>query len=118
MTAKSRRVPQRLSDMREALKNIQDDLGCMTKAQFLEDGKTQRAVIESIIVIGEAANHIMQLDPSIEQYHPEIWRHFKDAYGMRIILTHEYFRVDAGVVWDTVQTELPEMVRLLSTSLQ
>jgi uncharacterized protein with HEPN domain len=26
---------------------------------------------------------------------------------MRIILTHEYFRVDAGIVWTTVQDNLP-----------
>jgi len=26
---------------------------------------------------------------------------------MRIILTHEYFRVDASVVWTTVQDHLP-----------
>ena len=26
---------------------------------------------------------------------------------MRIILTHEYFRVDAAVVWTTVQHHLP-----------
>jgi len=103
--------------MHEALQNIQDDLGYLSKAQFLEDGKTQRAVIQSIIVIGEAANHIMQLVPTIEQSHPEVWRHFKDACGMRIILTHEYFRVDASVVWDTVQTELPELVRLLARSV-
>lgn len=113
MNKKSRRVPERLLDMREALENITSDLGDLTKEQFLVDGKTQRAIIESIIVIGEAANHIMQLDPDIEHSHPEAWKHFKDIYGMRIILTHEYFRVDASVVWDTIQNDLPKLAHLL-----
>jgi uncharacterized protein with HEPN domain len=113
MNKKSRRVPERLADMREALQNIKSDLGNLTKEQFLVDGKTQRAVIESIIVIGEAANNIMQLDPDIEHRHPETWKHFKDVYGMRIILTHEYFRVDASVVWDTIRHDLPEFSRSL-----
>jgi uncharacterized protein with HEPN domain len=33
---------------------------------------------------------------------------------MRILLTHEYFRVDAGVVWDTVHRDLPTLARLLA----
>lgn len=114
MNKKSRRVPERLADMREALENIKGDMGDLTKEQFLADGKTQRAVIESIIVIGEAANHIMQLDPDMEHSHPEAWKHFKDVYGMRIILTHEYFRVDASVVWDTIQNDLREFAHLLA----
>jgi uncharacterized protein with HEPN domain len=34
---------------------------------------------------------------------------------MRILLTHEYFRVDAGVVWDTVHHDLPRLEQLLKT---
>lgn len=91
MSKKSRRVPERIQDMLEALGNVKSDLGDLTKEQFLCDGKTQRAVIESIIVIGESANSIMRLDPSIELRIPEVWRNFKDVYDMRIVLTHEYF---------------------------
>ncbi len=32
---------------------------------------------------------------------------------MRIVLTHEYFRVDAGVVWDTVKNDLGKLEVLL-----
>ncbi len=113
MNKKTRRVPDRLCDIWEALENVKSDLGTMTKEQFLADGKTQRAVIEGLIVIGEAANSIMQLDPELEQKHPGAWRQFRDVYGMRIILTHEYFRVDAAVVWDTIQNDLPELERLM-----
>lgn len=113
MSDKSRRAPERIADIREAMVNARHDIGLLTKAQFLDDGKTQRAVIESIIVAGEAANSVMHLVPSIELNHPETWQQLRDAYAMRILLTHEYFRVDAGVVWDTVMIDFPKFEQLL-----
>ena len=109
MTDKSHRVPDRIRDIREAIKNAREDIGDLSKEAFLRDGKTQRAVIESIIVIGEAANSITRLDPGIEQHHADLWQHLRDVYDMRIVLTHEYFRVDAAVVWDTVRNDLPTL---------
>jgi uncharacterized protein with HEPN domain len=115
MSKKARRLPERIDDIREAIGNARNDLGALTKEQFLADGKTQRAVIESIIVIGESANSIMRLDPTIEQSNPDAWLHLKDAYDMRIVLTHEYFRVDASVVWETIRNDLPRLEALLDT---
>lgn len=114
MSKNTRRVPERILDMREAIANARNDIGALTKEQFLLDGKTQRAVIESIIVIGESANSVMRLEPFIEQDHPEVWQHFRDVYDMRIVLTHGYFRVDAAVVWDTVKNDLPKLEAILS----
>ena len=113
MSKKSRRIPERIQDIRETLENVRSDVGTLTKEQFLTDGKTQRAVIESLIVIGESANNIMHLDPDIEQKTPELWQHFRDVYDMRIVLTHEYFRVDAAVVWDTVKNDLAKLEQLI-----
>ena len=107
MIGKSRRVPDRIQDMLEAIGNVASDLGNMSKEDFLADGKTQRAVIESLIVLGEAANKILQLDPAIQQTAPTLWQQFRDSYDMRIVLTHEYFRVDAAIVWTTVKENLP-----------
>jgi uncharacterized protein with HEPN domain len=114
MTRTPRRVPDRIQDMLEAIGNVKSDLGDMRKEDFLVDGKTQRAIIESLIVIGEAANKIMQLDPAIQQSAPMLWQQLRDAYDMRIILTHEYFRVDAGIVWTTIQNNLPLLEAQLS----
>lgn len=114
MSKPSRRVPERILDIREAIHNARSDLGSFTKEEFLADGKTQRAVIESLIVIGECANRIMRLEPSIEHSNPRAWQQFRDAYEMRIVLTHEYFRVDASVVWDTIKNDMP----VLESALQ
>ena len=113
MTNKASRVTERLQHIREAIQNAKNDLGGLTKDQFLADGKTQRAVIESITVIGESANSIMHLAPRLEQQSPDLWQHFQDVYDMRIILTHGYFRVDLSVVWDTIKNDLPKLEALL-----
>jgi uncharacterized protein with HEPN domain len=118
MKNKARRVPERILDIQEAIGNATHDLGLLTKEQFLADGKTQRAVIESIIVIGEAANHLMRLAPTLECDKPTAWQSLKDAYDMRIILTHEYFRVDAAVVWDTVKNDLPRLSSLMTCLIE
>lgn len=114
MSGRKLRVPDRVRHMLEAAQNIRSDIGDLDHHQFLTDGKTQRAVIESIIVIGEAANKVMALDPSIEKMNPALWQQFRDAYDMRIVLTHEYFRVDPTIVWNTVQNHLPKLVSLLT----
>jgi len=79
MTRKPRRLPERIRDMLEAISNIESDIGEMSKDEFLADGKTQRAVIEGLIVIGEAGNTIMQLDSSLQEAHPALWQQFRDT---------------------------------------
>ncbi len=74
-------------------------------------------MIESLIVIGEAAKLVMRLDPELEQRTPDAWQQFRDAYDMRIVLTHEYFRVDAAVVWETVKKDLPQLNALVESLL-
>jgi len=113
MRDKAGRIAERLQDIREAIGNARSYLGTLTKERFVADGKTQRAVIESIIVLGEAANYIMRFAPQLEQELPDAWQCLKDAYDMRIILTHEYFRVHVAVVWDTVQSDLPKLEALI-----
>lgn len=93
MTDKPDRVPDRIRDIQEAIKNAREDIGDLSKEGFLLDGKTQRAVIESIIVIGEAANSVTRLDPGIEQ-RPRICG---NTFAPRPMLNDEHFKPDPGV---------------------
>ena len=117
MTDTRRRIADWLRDIRQAIDYAKEDVGAMSKKEFLADGKTQRAVIESIIVIGEASNRVMRLEPSIETATPELWMQLREAYQMRNLVTHEYHRADAAVVWDTVKIDLPLMDGLVSAYL-
>jgi hypothetical protein len=59
-------------------------------------------------IIGEAASKI---SPEIKNSHPEIpWQ---DMALMRNRLIHVYFDVDLGVVWETIQKDLPDLKRKL-----
>lgn len=74
-----RRIGNRVEDIRDAIANIRDDIGSIGKQAFLSDGKTQRAVIESLIVIGEAAARILQAAPNIEIARPDTWQRLRCA---------------------------------------
>lgn len=45
------------------------------KADFLEDKRTQQAVIMSLIILGEAATKVMDGYAEFTQAHPQVPRH-------------------------------------------
>ncbi len=83
----------------------------LDKDDFLADKRTQQAVIMSLIIIGEAATKVMDSDTEFVQSQPDIpWRNMR---GMRNRIAHGYFEINLDIVWDTVQTALPELLKKL-----
>ncbi len=83
----------------------------MSKDEFLADKRTQQAVIMSLFIIGEAATKIMDLHAEFANGHPQIpWRSMR---GMRNRIAHGYFEINLDIVWETVQTALPEVLKNL-----
>jgi len=81
----------------------------LSKAEFLEDRRTQQAVIMSIIILGEAATKVMETAAEFTQIHTQIpWRSMR---GMRNRIAHGYFEINLDIVWETVQTALPELLK-------
>ena len=75
--------------------------------EFLKDEKTQDAVIRNFEIIGEASRNIGHYHPDFAAVHPEVpWG---IAYEMRNALAHGYFMVDMEIVWNTIQSDLPDM---------
>ena len=84
----------------------------MNKEEFLTDKRTQRAVVMSLVILGEAAMKVMERFPDFGDRHPELpWRGMR---GLRNRITHGYFDLDLDIVWETVNTALPELLRQLS----
>lgn len=76
----------------------------MEKETFLQDERTQQAVIYNIMVIGEAATQIINRYPEFVESYPAIpWREMR---GIRNRMIHGYFALNADIVWDTVTTSL------------
>ncbi len=75
----------------------------LCKADFLEDKRTQQAVIMSLIILGEAAE--------FTQTHRQVpWRSMR---GMRNRIAHGYFDINLDIVWQTVRTALPKLLKQL-----
>jgi uncharacterized protein with HEPN domain len=93
-----------LDDILEAVERIQTYTVGMDREQFQSDRKTIDAVVRNLEVIGEAAKNV---PPDVRAASPGVaWTKMA---GMRDFLIHVYFGVDTEIVWDVVQTKLPEL---------
>ena len=78
---------------------------------FLADKRTQQAVIMSLIIIGEAATKVMDGYAGFTGRYPDVpWRSMR---GVRNRIAHGYFDLNLDIVWDTVQTALPALLKQL-----
>jgi len=109
------RLADYLDHMRQATTDACGFVEQMDQTEFLEDKRTQQAVVMSLIVLGEAATKIMERHSAFVETHSHIpWRNMR---GMRNRIAHGYFDIDLHVVWDTVQTALP-VLRVQLTALK
>ncbi|MCC6924305.1 DUF86 domain-containing protein [Novosphingobium sp.] len=105
---------QLLQHMRDAISQTLTYIEGYAKEDFLEDKRTQQAVILNLIILGEAATKLMDSYPDQTAARPEIeWRSMR---GMRNRIAHGYYDIDLDVVWETVSVALPELSKLLDNS--
>lgn len=110
------RLSDYLDHMQQAAADACSFVEGLGKDDFLEDKRTQQAVIMSLIIIGEAATKIMDGHPGFIEDYPEVpWRGMR---GMRNRIAHGYFDINLDVVWDTVKTALPALLNQLSAVRQ
>ena len=90
------RLPDYLEHMQQAATDACAFVAGLSKTDFLEDKRTQQAVIMSLIIVGEAATKVMDSYADFTQAHPEIqWRSMR---GMRNRIAHGYFDINLDVV--------------------
>jgi uncharacterized protein with HEPN domain len=78
---------------------------------FMQDRKTQLAVIQAYQVIGEI---VKRLPDGMLDQQPEVeWRKIK---GFRDFLIHQYDNVDMSIVWDAV-VQLPALRSAIESML-
>ena len=105
------RLPDYLDHMFEAAQQACSYTEGLCKKDFLADKRTQQAVILNLVIIGEAATKLLKDYGKFLDQHPNVpWRSMK---GMRNRIAHGYFDINLDVVWDTVQTALPQLLEQL-----
>jgi len=98
----------RIEDILEAIDNIEHYVAGLDFDAFEADRKTVDAVERNLEIIGEATANLP--DEVLARW-PEVpWRYMK---GVRNLLAHEYFGVDVGILWQTIQEDLPAITPLL-----
>lgn len=76
-----------------------------TREAFLQDPKTQSAILHQLLVLGEA---VKRLSAGFREAHAAVpW---DEIAGMRDKLIHAYDAVDLEEVWRTAERDLPALV--------
>lgn len=102
-----------LKHIEESMEEIEKHLIQISEDDFWEDRKTQDAVIRRIEIIGEA---VKNLPTEYTRKYPKIeWRAIA---GMRDKLIHEYFGIDLGMIWETVNNDLPKLKKQIRELLE
>jgi uncharacterized protein with HEPN domain len=107
MSRDPQRLPDYLGHILEAIERIQHYVDAMDEVGFLGSKLVQDAVIRNLEVIGEASRNIERAHPDFVAAHPEL--PLALANDMRNALSHGYFKVDLGIVWTTIQGNLPDL---------
>ena len=100
---------ERIQDILDAIAEIQKFTDGMDFDSFSNDEKTIRAVELDFIVIGEAS---CQISEDVQGGYPQIPWHLMRAIRNRLV--HVYFSVDAKLLWDTLENDLPQLIEPLN----
>jgi len=95
---------QRLLHILEAISEIELYTREAGLAEFLSNSMMRFASIKQIEIIGEAANFITAETKG--KFNSIEWNQIT---GMRHILVHEYFGVDADLIWQVIMKDLPSL---------
>lgn len=92
-----------LEDMLQSMERIEEYLGDLDFRKFKMNYLVVDAIIRNFEIIGEASKNIPN---DIQENYPEIpW---KKMYGLRNLITHEYFGIDYEMIWEIAKNNLPQ----------
>jgi uncharacterized protein with HEPN domain len=101
-----------LVDIVQAMQRVLRFAQDLSRDRLNEDEMRQSAILYQIMIVGEA---VKRLSPEFRFQHSQVpW---KQMAGMRDVLTHQYDEVDLDVVWEVVQSDIPQLLELIQPLL-
>jgi len=92
-----------LEDMLQSMERIEEYLDGFDFKKFKMTNIVVDATIRNFEIIGEAAKNV---PINIQEKYPEIpW---EKMYGLRNLITHEYFGIDYEMIWEIAKRNLPQ----------
>jgi uncharacterized protein with HEPN domain len=101
-----------LTDIIEAADAIERFCTGTSLEALIDDEMRQAAILQKLIVIGEAAAHLP--DEFHQRYREIPW---VDIIGFRNIAVHEYFAVNWAIVWSTATRDVPGLRKQITKLL-
>ena len=98
----------------ESIELIQSYTEGYDLTEFLDDRKTQDAVVRNLEIIGQALKDF-GVELLLEKQPAMPWQQIA---GMRNVLAHEYLGVDMEMVWETVQSHLGGLQQTLEKIME
>lgn len=100
----NRNLKKYLFDVQQSIDSIYEYLG--DKRDFFEyerNKQLRRAVERELEIIGEAVNHLLALDESIEIDNA------RRIVDLRNFVIHGYDKVDNVIIWGVISRDLPKL---------
>jgi len=94
-----------LEDIKQAIEIIEERIKGMKYKDYSSDLTIQNSVNLRLVIIGEAMNHILKLDPAVNISET------REIIGMRNRIVHGYDNILDSIVWDTITEGLPTLKR-------
>ena len=108
-----REYRQYLEDILLCIARIEEYTKGQSQADFVNDFKTQDAVLHNLEIIGEAVKAIPE---DFRTKYPQV--EWSKIIGLRDIIAHRYFGVDFEIIWDVVRTKLIDLEKSIKSMLE
>ena len=102
-----------LRDIVAAAEAIERFIHGVSRDEFVADELRQSAVLQKLIVIGEAAARVSD---ELKAKNPHI--EWADIVGFRNIAVHAYFSVEWPIVWTTATVDVPWLLGQMRPMLE
>jgi uncharacterized protein with HEPN domain len=94
----------RLRHIYDAILEIELYVDGKSFSDFMDNSMMRFACVKQLEIIGEASNHV-----STDTKNTFSTVEWAQIVGMRNIFVHEYFGIDANLVWEILTNDIPEL---------